>query len=370
MDVQNLSSLISALRAETSAAALTPESIGALLQKIVDVLALASEQTDLALVERWKALLQNVGFVNLGITPGSNDGNNVYLSEKRMSLADGSVYKNTDSVLLQQASTARAGIMGAQHVKDINAMKSALSDTSTELNRLSSELSSLVLGVKIDRYSSYKYSNGFSPVGTWSDNLYLHVFFKNNTVSTSLIYPRKNWWYLTCNIVGGVLYLNHASDLLNAGYVPYLFRYSFKRNKLKDPDGVKKFIRGPKRRGWHMMHSKNIIRVSPYDNSVSFDFIDNKGKLGGFYKTHPVNLVRVRMCMNFPDSKLSSLKVGYGKRTFEAINGRRLKFGIAFADNSLAEWFDYSSLVTNIAPFYVHVHPFDDMSTYDVSFST
>ena len=63
------------------------------------------------------------------------------------------------------------------------------------------------------------------------------------------------------------------------------------------------------------------------------------------------------------------MKVGYGKRTIQAINGRRFKFGIAFANGVWAHGFDYSSLVTNIAPFYVNVHPYDDLSTYDVCFS-
>ena len=367
MDVQNLSSLISALRAETSAAALTPESIGALLQKIVDVLALAAEQTDLALVEQWKSLLQNIGFVNVGIAPGSADGNNVFLSEKRLSLSNGSTYREQDSVLLQQASTARAGIMGAQHVKDINALKSAVGEFAPELERLSSVLSSLVVGVKIDGYTSYKFSNGFVPNGSPSDSIYIHVFFKNNTVSSSLVYHKKEIWHLNCYTSDGVLYINNGTELLNSGYVPYLFRYTLKRNRLKDPDGVKKYIRGPKKRGWHVFHSHNIIRVSPYNNSVSFDFINDKGELGGFYKTHPVNLVRVRM--KYKDNKLFSMKVGYGKRTIQAINGRRFKFGIAFANGVWAHGFDYSSLVTNIAPFYVNVHPYDDLSTYDVCFS-
>lgn len=262
MDVQNLSSLISALRAETSAAALTPESIGALLQKIVDVLALAAEQTDLALIEQWKSLLQNIGFVNVGIAPGSADGNNVFLSEKRLSLSNGSTYREQDSVLLQQASTARAGIMGAQHVKDINALKSAVGEFAPELERLSSVLSSLVLTVKIDRYSSYRYSNGFNPVGSLTPNLYLHVFFKNNTVSSSMINMPDfdtRMWHLTCNTTSDVLYLNHGYDLIKLGYKPYVFRWTLKRNKLRDPDKIKKYIRGPKKRGWHMLHSEHMV---------------------------------------------------------------------------------------------------------------
>ena len=293
MDVQNLSSLISALRAETSAAALTPKSIGALLQKIVDVLALAAEQTDLALVEQWKSLLQNIGFVNVGIAPGSADGNNVFLSEKRLSLSNGSTYREQDSVLLQQASTARAGIMGAQHVKDINALKSAVGEFAPELERLSSVLSSLVLTVKIDRYSSYRYSNGFNPVGSLTPNLYLHVFFKNNTVSSSMINMPDfdtRMWHLTCNTTSDVLYLNHGYDLIKLGYKPYVFRWTIKRNKLRDPDKIKKYIRGPKKRGWHMLHSEHMVQVSPYDSSVYFSHITPDEDLSDYYSSLAVPL--------------------------------------------------------------------------------
>ena len=370
MDVQNLSSLISALRAETSAAALTPKSIGALLQKIVDVLALAAEQTDLALVEQWKSLLQNIGFVNVGIAPGSADGNNVFLSEKRLSLSNGSTYREEDSVLLQQASTARAGIMGAQHVKDINALKSAVGEFAPELERLSSVLSSLVLTVKIDRYSSYRYSNGFNPVGSLTPNLYLHVFFKNNTVSSSMINMPDfdtRMWHLTCNTTSDVLYLNHGYDLIKLGYKPYVFRWTLKRNKLRDPDKIKKYIRGPKKRGWHMLHSEHMVQVSPYDSSVYFSHITPDEDLSDYYETHPGSLVKVNF--KYKDSEISSIRVGFGKKTVEAINGRRFKFGIAFANSTTAEGFNYSSLVTNIAPFYVHVRLNERKDGYDVDFS-
>lgn len=371
MDVQNLSSLISALRAETSAAALTPESIGALLQKIVDVLALAAEQTDLALVEQWKSLLQNIGFVNVGIAPGSADGNNVFLSEKRLSLSNGSTYREQDSVLLQQASTARAGIMGAQHVKDINALKSAVGEFAPELERLSSVLSSLVLTVKIDRYSSYRYSNDFNPVGSLTPNLYLHVFFKNNSISSSKINMpdidvNTRLWHLTCNTHGGVLYLNHGYELVKLGYKPYIFRWTLKRNKIKDPDKIKKYIRGPKKHGWHMFHSQQIVKVDSYDSSVYFSHIDSEGKLSSYYETHPGSLMTVDF--RYKDSEIYTLRVGFGKKTIEAINGRRFKFGIAFANSTLKEGFDYSSLVTNIAPFYVHVRLNDRKDGYDTEF--
>ena len=370
MDVQNLSSLISALRAETSAAALTPESIGALLQKIVDVLALAAEQTDLALVEQWKSLLQNIGFVNVGIAPGSADGNNVFLSEKRLSLSNGSTYREQDSVLLQQASTARAGIMSAQHVKDINALKSYVGDVSPELERLSSVLSSLVLGIKIDGYPVYTYSNGFVPLGDKSDKLYLHVFFKNNTVSSSVIaLPATggNGVHLTCNTSGGVLYVNHALELMTAGYKPYIFRYTLKRNKVKDPDGIKKFIHGPKKHGWHMFHSESMVKVFSGSKEVLFNQFDEEGCLTDVYRNNPSNLVKVSL--KYKDDKICSVRVGFGKKTIEAINGRRFKFGIAFAKNDQKEGFDYSSLITNIAPFYVYVRLNDNMDGYVVSFS-
>lgn len=371
MDVQNLSSLITAFRAETSTAALTPESIGALLQKIVDVLALASEQTDLALIERWKAMLQNSGFVNIGISPGYADSKSLYLSEKRLSLADGSAYTEPDSILLQQASTERAGIMGTQHVKDINALKSTISEMSPELERFYSQLSYLVLDVKVNRYSSYKYSNGFTPSGSQTENLYLHVFFKNNSISSSKINMpdidvNTRLWHLTCNTHGGVLYLNHGYDLIKLGYKPYIFRWTLKRNKIKDPDKIKKYIRGPKKHGWHMFHSQQIVKVDSYDSSVYFSRIDSEGQLSSYYETHPGSLMTVDF--RYKDSEIYTLRVGFGKKTIEAINGRRFKFGIAFANSTFKEGFDYSSLVTNIAPFYVHVRLNDRKDGYDTEF--
>jgi hypothetical protein len=259
--------------------------------------------------------------------------------------------------------------MGAQHVKDINALKSAVGEFAPELERLSSVLSSLVLTVKIDRYSSYRYSNGFNPVGSLTPNLYLHVFFKNNTVSSSMINMPDfdtRMWHLTCNTTSDVLYLNHGYDLIKLGYKPYVFRWTLKRNKLRDPDKIKKYIRGPKKRGWHMLHSEHMVQVSPYDSSVYFSHITPDEDLSDYYETHPGSLMTVDF--RYKDSEIYTLRVGFGKKTIEAINGRRFKFGIAFANSTLKEGFDYSSLVTNIAPFYVHVRLNDRKDGYDTEF--
>ena len=54
MDISNLTSLINALRAETQEDSITPESLGALLQKIVDVLGSAASNLTVQQLVQWQ----------------------------------------------------------------------------------------------------------------------------------------------------------------------------------------------------------------------------------------------------------------------------------------------------------------------------
>ena len=58
MDISNLTSLINALRAETQEDSITPESLGALLQRIVDVLGDAASDFTVQQLVQWQHIEQ------------------------------------------------------------------------------------------------------------------------------------------------------------------------------------------------------------------------------------------------------------------------------------------------------------------------
>lgn len=157
---------------------------------------------------------------------------------------------------------------------------------------------------------------------------------------------------ITCETVDDELRVRGASALVEAGFVPVIFRYSLKSNHLTDYKDKKKY-HGPKKRGWNLMFATDFAKVEGKD-TISFSGRGDKGDLTHVYSTSPTNLVHIRLAVNVR-GEVQALKVGWGKRTIHAEKGRRFKFGIAFARPHADNSFSPKDLVTNIAPFMLYV---------------
>lgn len=157
---------------------------------------------------------------------------------------------------------------------------------------------------------------------------------------------------ITCETVDDELRVRGASALVEAGFVPVIFRYSLKSNHLTDYKD-KKMYHGPKKRGWNLMFSTDFAKVEGKD-TITFSGRGDKGNLTFVYSSTPWNLVNVRLSKNSL-GYVQSLKVGWGKRTIHAEKGRRFKFGIGFVKRNADNSFDPKNLVTNIAPFMLYV---------------
>ena len=60
IDVSQLTSLISAFRVETEKESISPETVGKLLQDIVDLLATASTDAERQILDDWKTMSNNL----------------------------------------------------------------------------------------------------------------------------------------------------------------------------------------------------------------------------------------------------------------------------------------------------------------------
>ena len=60
IDTNQLSALVSAFRVETEKESISPETVGKLLQDILDLLATASSDTERKILDDWKALLSQL----------------------------------------------------------------------------------------------------------------------------------------------------------------------------------------------------------------------------------------------------------------------------------------------------------------------
>ena len=136
IDTNQLSALVSAFRVETEKESISPETVGKLLQDILDLLATASSDTERKILDDWKALLSQYTVVyDVAHATGMADMEHMFLTLKGRSLRNGasftsSVLRNgasfTSSVPLYGATDLKAGVMTAAHVQAIMALQSSL----------------------------------------------------------------------------------------------------------------------------------------------------------------------------------------------------------------------------------------------------
>lgn len=318
MDVTNLTSLVTALRAETAYAAITPESLGGLLQKIVDAIGKTSSDDDMKVVQNWKAALQQITHVITSAEQGTADRNNIYLTATLASLATGATGVSTDAILIRQATTERAGAMRAQQVIDLNTCKSDIKNLQSGVTALEKKVENLPTS--------------------------------GSSSSSATAYR------IVTDVRDDVLYIRGANKLIAAGYKPFIFRYSVKRNRHTNKQTGQHF-RGPKRRGWHMFYGEKAAKVNS-DESIGFANMDYNGKPTSNYGTSVWNIFSLACHYDEDTGDTDKIKVGWGKKTIDATKGRRFKMGIAFAPQQKKQGFDNGTLVTNIAEFHalVQVH--------------
>jgi len=77
MDITTLTSLINTFRAETKQDSITPDSLGLLLQRIVNVLGQASETSAVQQITQWKNTISSIGAVLTSLALASDDRNNI-----------------------------------------------------------------------------------------------------------------------------------------------------------------------------------------------------------------------------------------------------------------------------------------------------
>lgn len=128
IDITALSSLVSAFRAETQKDSITPEKLGDILQKILDLLNTAAKDGDVSTLATWKQAVTAVGEVLTALSAGTVDADSVHLSFKTANTNSGAVKSYADTIGIQAATTDKAGVMTAQQVKDLNENKKKISD--------------------------------------------------------------------------------------------------------------------------------------------------------------------------------------------------------------------------------------------------
>ena len=222
INVTDLTNLITQFRATINANSVTPETVGSILQKIVDILATAGTQANVDIINQWHEALKSAAPALTALSQGAADRNHVYLNAKSVNLYTGA-QSSLSPIQIQQATTERAGAMRAQQVIDLNANKKSISEINSKIATISS-----ILGVDT------------------GENM-----FAASQISVA--------------VINGTLHLIGYKKLKDAGYVPYLFRSVRKRNPYKNKFATaeqraeKKYC--PVKKGWAIFGSMYSIQL-------------------------------------------------------------------------------------------------------------
>ena len=109
IDIQQLTSLISAFRVETEKESISPETVGSILQAIADLLATATSETEYNIIRFWKETLQQYRFLYDIQQRNVDDHSNVILQLMARSMVDGATSSLT--LAIGPATRTRASVL-------------------------------------------------------------------------------------------------------------------------------------------------------------------------------------------------------------------------------------------------------------------
>ena len=381
MDITTLTSLINTFRAETKQDSITPDSLGQLLQKIVNVLEQASDTATLQQIVQWKNLITAIGSVLKSISLGSDDRNNVYLNIESINTTNG--MGQVSIFTIRQATTERAGAMRAQQVTDLNSVRNKMSHVAQLELKVEASASSVQVALHDKNGDVFNNPNALQvelPLASTAQAGILSSadYKKFSEAQSSSAHP---FYHIECDSRGKELQVRFPAQLISDGYVPYLLRYSRKRPRYRpanDRQGQRYY--GPVMRGWHLFYDEKKIKVS-LSGEVQFGYNTGTDRSPNWeYDTDIRNVFGKIRAVNTAvglGKKLVGYKIGFGCKSYMIKTNHRFRFGIVFAPPITAKGsrsLDFSKAVSNIAEFYVHFRKTDEYSSkwdsyYDISYS-
>ena len=381
MDISSLTNLITTFRNETQEESISPEVLGALLQRIADVIANTAQQADVASLAAWRTALQNLGSMLNSISIGSDDRNSVFLSLTKSDLKTNKSQVLTNSISIRQATTERAGVMRAQQVIDLNKCKTDISAVSKDITSLQTSISDLEKSITSVQLSITSIRRGTSTMDinikqlqTDIGSLKSSIRTLQNNINTFASMRQTTTVHIEAIIKDNKIFIQGASQLVKSGLIPVIFRYTTRTSRRwtdrGNPELPREYL--PKRRGWNRFYdSKKIIINS--DDSVSFRM--EKLQLGETkhqYMQTPEALFSKVKVMELPDGKINKIRIPYGQKLFDILyKYHSFKFAVGFYNETDFSWaFRFSDLRTNLAVFKVIAYARrTDEQNYEVSYN-
>lgn len=313
IDTKSLTQLITEFRKIQAKDAITPETVGYLLQRIADLLATAGTSDTVAKIQQLLDGFKAGGQAICTFEQGAADRNNILVNSNEVDLSTGDVATRTNNLFIKQATTERAGAMRAQQVTDLNAAKKGVTELQKQTATIEEILATMQKALGIGDGSSI-----------------------TNVINTAQI---------SCQVVNGTLRIHGAQKLIAAGYVPYLFRLTRKRNQYHHrtgyrPEGSEGKRYCPATKGWHLYGSCHAVKMN--GNILTFS-TNSRNQLHSpceVYSESPTSLVSSQThsngCKSFGWGRsvvyLNDMRVANRKKKFRMI---RLRFAVGFAKKIL-----------------------------------
>ena len=334
-------------------------------------------------------IIQSAGYVVTGMRQGNGHSSKINLALSEHDVRTGEDFDLNSGCTINGATELQAGAMTALHVQkletaktDITALQAAMRkvqgagcvvDGATvsliATDRVGIQLFgyNLATGNREDMQDFYITAANQYGAGVMTaqhvkqlDALRQAVFGGSGTGSVHSFYN----FGIEIGMGKDELRLNGANALLALGFVPYLFRYSRKRNRVIDQDGYK--AHGDLRKGWNVVGKADTITIG--DNGLvkikksAFkhdDIGENEYIAMEQYQSEPKFFLADKL-----DEALGIRYVPFGKSRVDLhvkkdgsyiLRKVRFLYGIAFASYSIGkrDLLDKSKLVTPIVPFHI-----------------
>ena len=338
-DISSITSLITSFRSETREEAITPEVLGALLQKIADLLGKAALQTDVSRLD--SSDLARIGYVLTSLTIGSDDRNNVYFTLGKANLSTGINQLAPNSILIRQATTERAGVMRAQQVQDLNKCKadiskyfSSLSNMEETILNIQKGIASISLRVSQNAKQITVNAEDILKIQTDIKSLASQIKSLQADIQKFATMKQATQMHIECIITDSTLVIQDAYRYIRQGLTPVIFRHSVRTSrKQEDENGVREYL--PRRRGWNRFYDDRKISVNNGDE-ISFR-LDKEGdpNRGKFFTEPGVLFSDCRAVIDPNTQRLSEVRIYFGKRSFNILGiNRYFRFAIGFYKKS------------------------------------
>ena len=143
MNTTNITKQITAFRALSTEAAITPENLGVILQALADSLSAAATNTDLQSLTAWKANILKLSTLLQSISLGTVGTDKVCLSVIQGNPSSGVLQRQADNIILKAATTAQAGVMSAAQVQSLTNCTEDMTEAKHSISNCNTNIAAL-----------------------------------------------------------------------------------------------------------------------------------------------------------------------------------------------------------------------------------